>query len=493
MMIAFTQGLQSAGETYGSRNALAPHASKAYSPSSLPQANALAEKKSFARTVHEVRSEVKKNTELKKNKVGDEKRAHSDNQKGNDLADANLVKARAEEGDKKVAEKKSVNKDKGERGRDVRISAKKHKRDESEVFIEVEKAEEHIESQKLHAPQERTVQKERSEVNDDERESVPLKTLNALETIEKNDSELAKHGEANTTSAQGKKSENSFFIAEMEHDKRSPKFVGEVQERAEETEGGEALQAVHDKKRGAIAQKVQSSKETGSKITEESLAFAMDDEIAHDEQNNSKAQLRGKLDKQQKSTEGAARLDISSSDETLQKPQVFSASSETSLNAVHEKTSSVRGATNPMFEKKALGYLEQQGNQRLVQDARLVFRENNTGNIRLQLNPKELGEVKLMVKLDESNLVHARAVVSSEEAKDIMQKNLGNLAKHFNSEGYEIGSFSVSVNAEPSDTNDGTQKFFEKHQKRSENAFVAHIEERARSYVRVWQSIDFVA
>ena len=99
-------------------------------------------------------------------------------------------------------------------------------------------------------------------------------------------------------------------------------------------------------------------------------------------------------------------------------------------------------------------------NDGLVQEAKLLLRENGRGQIRLQLTPKALGEVELVVKLDD-NVVSTKVVVATNEAKEFMQKSLDNLVKEFYQEGYEIGEFSVLVNSDSSDNQSGEQHSFQ--------------------------------
>ena len=79
-----------------------------------------------------------------------------------------------------------------------------------------------------------------------------------------------------------------------------------------------------------------------------------------------------------------------------------------------------------------------------VQAGKIVLRDNNAGEIRLQLRPENLGNVKIHLKLDEGKKVNGVVTVATKEAYEAFEENLDNLAKEFKENGFEAAEFSLS-------------------------------------------------
>ena len=69
---------------------------------------------------------------------------------------------------------------------------------------------------------------------------------------------------------------------------------------------------------------------------------------------------------------------------------------------------------------------------------------NTAGEIRLQLRPENLGNVKIHLKLDEGKKVNGVVTVATKEAYEAFEENLDNLAKEFKENGFEAAEFSLS-------------------------------------------------
>lgn len=487
MMIAFVQGLQHNGTLYGTIGSENKNTAGTYSPvQPRPSSeNPSSEKYSFARAVDEARDKSDTNTHGKA-EAQEKERVHNKSTHKDDANTAKDIEQQSKKINSYSRDTKILKNERAEDENTLKVSIKRNNDDE--IFDDDENALSHVQLQNLHGSQ------IKHEHTHSERTITQISA--GLQNVEDADDAEVKSKEQRAEENLGmfeKQPPDTLTGAERKHHDSASLSM---QEKPTRTAGEfeKFLENTHRDIRDNAVSKMHAGTEINAKREEPLSRVTYNDEFMHDEdtQEYSKDQVHLKSDNE-KRVHAKSSLEMFMHDDGKEKPQSFETTSQTSLNTIHEKKNYLHKATPSMLGKKGLSYLNQHGNKRLVQDVKLLFRENSTGNIRLQLNPKELGDVKLTVKLDDNNLVHARAIVSSEDAKDVMQKNLGNLAKHFGSEGYEIGSFSVSVNTERSDTNDGTQQFSKRHAQQNENVYAAEVEQNMRSYVRICQSIDFVA
>ena len=79
-----------------------------------------------------------------------------------------------------------------------------------------------------------------------------------------------------------------------------------------------------------------------------------------------------------------------------------------------------------------------------VQAGKIVLRDNNAGEIRLQLRPENLGNVKIHLTLGEDKKVNGTVTVATKEAYEAFEENLDNLAKEFEENGFSAAEFSLS-------------------------------------------------
>ncbi len=78
-----------------------------------------------------------------------------------------------------------------------------------------------------------------------------------------------------------------------------------------------------------------------------------------------------------------------------------------------------------------------------VKTGSIVLRDNNSGLIRLTLNPESLGNVKISLELSE-NRITGKITVSSKEAYDAFNENLDGLSDAFVQGGFESAGFDLS-------------------------------------------------
>jgi hypothetical protein len=88
--------------------------------------------------------------------------------------------------------------------------------------------------------------------------------------------------------------------------------------------------------------------------------------------------------------------------------------------------------------------LQNAWNTEIVQSARIVLRDGDSGTIRLRLKPESLGNVKIELNLTDNN-ISGRIVVESDEAKSAFERNMSELADAFRRGGFESASLQVSV------------------------------------------------
>jgi len=88
--------------------------------------------------------------------------------------------------------------------------------------------------------------------------------------------------------------------------------------------------------------------------------------------------------------------------------------------------------------------MQEAWNGEIVQSARIVLRDGDSGTIRLRLRPESLGNVKIELNLTDNN-ISGRIVVESDEAKSAFERNMSELSDAFRRGGFESASLQVSV------------------------------------------------
>jgi len=88
--------------------------------------------------------------------------------------------------------------------------------------------------------------------------------------------------------------------------------------------------------------------------------------------------------------------------------------------------------------------LRDSGNTEIVQSARIILKDGDSGTIRMRLNPPELGKVKIELNLAD-NSISGKIIVESDAAKNAFEKGLADLQDAFRSGGFESAKLEVSV------------------------------------------------
>jgi flagellar hook-length control protein FliK len=89
-------------------------------------------------------------------------------------------------------------------------------------------------------------------------------------------------------------------------------------------------------------------------------------------------------------------------------------------------------------------YLVERGYGQLVEQARIVLKDQNAGEIRMTLYPETLGKVKVSLNMTDSSLA-GRIFVENQTVKDVFQANMDGLMQAFKDGGWSNLSLQVSV------------------------------------------------
>ena len=79
-----------------------------------------------------------------------------------------------------------------------------------------------------------------------------------------------------------------------------------------------------------------------------------------------------------------------------------------------------------------------------VRAGKIVLRDNNAGEIRLQLRPENLGAVKIKLELSGGKKVVGTVTVETKEAFEAFEENLDGLAQEFKQNGFEAADFNLN-------------------------------------------------
>ena len=83
-------------------------------------------------------------------------------------------------------------------------------------------------------------------------------------------------------------------------------------------------------------------------------------------------------------------------------------------------------------------------NSDIVRSARLVVRGNESGEIRLNLKPENLGSVRISLQMQEGHIA-GRIIVENASVREVFEQNLASLIRAFQESGMETGSLDVTV------------------------------------------------
>jgi hypothetical protein len=82
--------------------------------------------------------------------------------------------------------------------------------------------------------------------------------------------------------------------------------------------------------------------------------------------------------------------------------------------------------------------------QSIIQNARIVVKDGNSGSFSMRLFPESLGRVNVNLGLDQGVLT-GRFLVDTQEAKNLLLENISSLMEQLEESGIEVGGFQVDV------------------------------------------------
>jgi len=80
----------------------------------------------------------------------------------------------------------------------------------------------------------------------------------------------------------------------------------------------------------------------------------------------------------------------------------------------------------------------------LVERGKIVLQDGNVGEIRLQLKPAHLGNVKIQLKMSGDKKMQGEVTVSSKEAFDAFEESMQDLVASFNEAGFDTSGFNLN-------------------------------------------------
>ncbi len=117
------------------------------------------------------------------------------------------------------------------------------------------------------------------------------------------------------------------------------------------------------------------------------------------------------------------------------------------VDAVSSGDRSESAETGRVQTKSDGGFLKQlqeRLNPEIVKRAGIIVRDGGRGEIRLDIKPEHLGNVRIRVSLEDSNIV-GKIFVENSSIRDIFEQNLQNLQRSFREHGFETASLEVAV------------------------------------------------
>ncbi len=94
-----------------------------------------------------------------------------------------------------------------------------------------------------------------------------------------------------------------------------------------------------------------------------------------------------------------------------------------------------------------------------LQAGKIVLKDNNAGEIRLQLRPENLGAVKIKLELAEGKKVMGTVTVATKEAYAAFEENLESLAKEFEENGFDTAEFNLNWQGDSSNGQEFAEDF----------------------------------
>jgi flagellar hook-length control protein FliK len=99
--------------------------------------------------------------------------------------------------------------------------------------------------------------------------------------------------------------------------------------------------------------------------------------------------------------------------------------------------------TKKSFMSKFESFMKAQGNQEIVNKAKVILSNNNAGEIRLHLRPDNMGSVKVLLKLND-NTITGKIIVENSAVRQAFESNMDSFQKAFEEKGFSFAGMDVS-------------------------------------------------
>ncbi len=103
-----------------------------------------------------------------------------------------------------------------------------------------------------------------------------------------------------------------------------------------------------------------------------------------------------------------------------------------------------RAAAQQQAEAQLARHLRNELPEQVLRQAQMVIRGENDGEMRLSLNPPELGGVRVRMQIHD-NLIAVRFIVENNSVRDVFEQNLHSLQQQLADSGFENAGIEVSV------------------------------------------------
>ena len=102
-------------------------------------------------------------------------------------------------------------------------------------------------------------------------------------------------------------------------------------------------------------------------------------------------------------------------------------------------------ARNRTFQGTLLAQLRDELNGKIVKQAGVILKDGGAGEIRLNLKPEQLGNVRIRLEVKDTVIV-GRIIVENTSVREAFEQNMANLQRAFRDSGFESSGLDVQVN-----------------------------------------------
>jgi hypothetical protein len=104
-------------------------------------------------------------------------------------------------------------------------------------------------------------------------------------------------------------------------------------------------------------------------------------------------------------------------------------------------------------------FIHDSGAGEIVKNARIILRNQDSGEMQLKLKPENLGTVRIRMEMQDRHIA-LRIIVENSSVREVFEQNLGRLAQAFREQGLETGAMEVSVGGHNGAADDRKDRLF---------------------------------